>query len=399
VTKGLGAHWSLDPSITFLNHGSFGACPTAVLDAQARLRARLEAEPVRFFLREMPPLLEEARAALARFVGGDPDDLGFVGNATTGVNAVVRSLRFQEGDEILVTDHAYGACRNAIDHVCERSGARIVTVRIGFPIPTASEDEIVGALAAAASPRTRLAMIDHVTSTTGLVLPIARIVRELQGRGVDVLVDGAHAPGMVPLDVQAIGAAFYTGNCHKWLCAPKGAAFLHVRRDRQDRVHPTTISHGRNAVWMKGSQFRKEFDWVGTTDPTAWLCVPEAIRVIGGLVPGGWDEVRRRNRELALAGRRLLCERLGVEAPCPESMIGSLASIPIGRRGLEAGAGTGPGTAGGLDPLQETLFAQGIEVPVMPWGEGGRLLRISAQLYNDVAQFERLASAVVEAAA
>ncbi len=392
----LARHWRLDPGVNFLNHGSFGACPAEVLDAQARLRAQLEAEPVRFFMREYPPLLAAARAALGAFVGADPDDLGFVANATSGVNTVVRSLRFAPGDEILTTDHAYAACHNTLLHVAEASGARVVVARVPFPVD--GDDEIVAAVLAAAGPRTRLAMIDHVTSPTGIILPVARIVAELAERGVDTLVDGAHAPGMVALDVAALGAAYYTGNCHKWLCAPKGAAFLWVRRDRQAAIHPLTISHGRSGRGS-GSLFRREFDWTGTDDPTAWLCVPEAIRVVGGMVPGGWDEVRRRNRELALAARALLCDALGVAAPCPESMIGALAAVPL--RDVRDGdwpTGQMRPEIGGwsFDPIQQALWERhAIEVPVMPWPSWGkRLLRVSAQLYNDRAQFERLAGVI-----
>ena len=395
----LARHWRLDPGVNFLNHGSFGACPSAVLEAQSRLRERLEAEPVRFFTREYPALLTEARGALGAFIGADGDDLAFVANATAGVNTVVRSLGFEPGDEILTTDHAYAACHNALLHVAEASGAPVVVAKVPFPLD--GDDQNVDAILAAVGPRTRLAMIDHVTSPTGIILPIARIVAELAERGVDTLVDGAHAPGMVALDVTAIGAAYYTGNCHKWLCAPKGAAFLWVRRDRQAAIHPLTISHGRSGHGP-GSAFRKEFDWTGTDDPTAWLCVPEAIRVVGALLPGGWDEVRRRNRELALAGRAALCRALDVAAPCPESMIGSLAAVPL--RDLRDGdwpTGQMRSEIGGsaFDPIQQALWDRhAIEVPVMPWPRWGkRLLRISAQLYNEEAQFRTLAGALTEA--
>lgn len=374
----LAAHWTLDPRALFLNHGSFGACPRVVQEKQSELRARLEKQPVQFFLRDLEAMHDEALAALGAFIGADPADLGFVANATTGVNAVLRSLPFQPGDELVTTDHTYGACRNALDWVAERSGARVVTAAVPFPIGGA--EEVEAAVLGAVTPRTRLALLDHVTSPTGLVFPVARLVAALAGRGVDSLIDGAHGPGMLPLDLKAIGAAYYTGNCHKWLCAPKGAAFLHVRRDRQQGLVPTTISHGLTAPRSDRSRFQLLFGWTGTGDPTAALCVPDVIRVVGELVPGGWPEVWERNHRLACAGRDRLCRALGIAAPAPDSMLGSMATVPLP---------DGPDLA-----LQESLWTQGaIEVPVFAWPAAPRrCLRISAQLYNTVAQFEELAT-------
>lgn len=378
----------LDPSITFLNHGSFGACPRAVLEAQARLRARLESDPVRFFTRELEGLLDGVRVALGAFVGADPDDLALMPNATHAVSTVARSLRLEPGDELVVTDHAYNACRNALAEVAARSGARVVVAHVPFPIRAPAE--VTGAVLAVCGARTRLVLVDHVTSPTGLVFPVAEIVAALAARGVDTLVDGAHAPGMLPLELRALGAAYYTGNCHKWLCAPKGAAFLHVRRDRQEPMMPLAIGHGWNSPRRDRSRFRLLFDWIGTADPTALLCVPVAIDVLAGLVPGGWPEVRAKNRALALAGRRLLCDALGVAAPCPDEMIGTLATVPIAD-------GVGPQPEVGPDPLQETLFREhAIEVPIVwfpAWPRRG--VRISAQLYNRIEQYDQLARVIV----
>lgn len=382
------ALWPLDRSVMFLNHGSYGACPAEVLRYQAALRAEMEAEPVRFLGRELDDRLDAARARLGAFVGADPDDLAFVSNATGGVNAVLRSLRLAAGDELLTTDHAYQACRNTLDFVAERSGARVVTVTLPFPVT--DPQAIVDTVMAGVTPRTRLALLDHITSPTALILPLERIVAALAARGIDSVVDGAHAPGMVPLDLRALGAAYYSGNCHKWLCTPKGSAFLWVRRDRQADVHPLTISHGAKGERAGRSRFRLEFDWTGTQDPTAWLTVPMAIDYLAGLVPGGWPALMARNRALALEARRLLCAAVGTEPACPEEMIGSIASVILpDNRTVETGWRV-------RDPIQGRLFeAWGIEVPIMRWpAPPKRMVRVSAQLYNHLPQYVRLAEAL-----
>ncbi len=382
------ALWPLDRGVTFLNHGSYGACPAEVLRYQAALRAEMEAEPVRFLGRELDDRLDAARARLGAFVGADPDDLAFVSNATGGVNAVLRSLRLAPGDELLTTDHAYQACRNTLDFVAERSGARVVAVTLPFPVT--DPQAIVDTVLAGVTPRTRLALLDHITSPTALILPLERIVAALAARGIDSVVDGAHAPGMVPLDLRALGAAYYSGNCHKWLCTPKGSAFLWVRRDRQADVHPLTISHGAKGERAGRSRFRLEFDWTGTQDPTAWLTVPMAIDYLAGLVPGGWPALMARNRALALEARRLLCAAVGTAPACPEEMIGSIASVILpDNRTVETGWRV-------RDPVQGRLFeAWGIEVPIMRWpAPPKRMVRVSAQLYNHLPQYVRLAEAL-----
>ena len=382
------ALWPLERGVAFLNHGSYGACPTEILRHQAALRAEMEAEPVRFLGRELEGRLDAARAALAAFVGAEADDLAFITNATGGVNAVLRSLVLVAGDDLLTTDHAYGACRNTLDYVAQRSGTRVIVATI--PFPAASPEAVVDAVLTEVTPRTRLALLDHITSPTGLILPIERLVAELASRGIETLVDGAHAPGMVPLDLRRLGAAYYSANCHKWLCTPKGSAFLWVRRDRQADVHPLTISHGAKGERPGRSRFRLEFDWTGTQDPTAWLAVPKAIDYLGGLVPGGWPALMARNRALALDARRLLCAATATEPPCPEEMIGSLASVVLpDSPTIETGWRQ-------RDPLQARLFdGWGIEVPIIRRpAPPRRLIRVSAQLYNSPGQYARLAEAL-----
>jgi isopenicillin-N epimerase len=374
--------WRLDPAVTYLNHGSFGACPSAVLEVQAALRLEMEREPVDFLVGALPARLNAAREALASFLAAEPQDLVFVPNATAGVNAVLRSLSLEPEDELLLTNHTYAACRNTVEFVAERTGARVVVANL--PFPCRDDGEIIAAVLKCVSARTRLALLDHVTSPTALVLPVARLVSDLQARGVDTLVDGAHAPGMVPLGLSELGAAYYTGNAHKWLCAPKGAAFLHVRRERRAELHPNVISHGYSLG------FHAEFDWPGTLDPTPWLCVPEALRFIGGLLPGGWPQVMATNRALTLQARALLLESSGVDVPCPEAMIGSMASVPLP-----------PGEVGSAahrldcEGLHAWFRERGVETWLYP--RPVPLLRISAQLYNDLDQFKKLANLLGEA--
>jgi isopenicillin-N epimerase len=279
-----------------------------------------------------------------------------------------------------------------LDFAAKHAGVRVVVARIPFPLKSA--DEIVDAVLQCATSRTRLALIDHVTSPTALILPVERLVRELSGRGIETLIDGAHAPGMLPINLRKLGATYYTGNCHKWLCAPKGAAFLYVRRDRQKLIRPLVISHGANSTRTDRSRFLIEFGWTGTFDPTAYLSVPEAIRYVGSLLPGGWPEVMRRNRALALAARKTICDRFGIELPCPDELIGSLAAVPL----PDAPKNHPPKPPLYIDPLQDKLLRDyRIEVPIVPWPAWPKsIVRISAQLYNTLPQYERLAHALKE---
>jgi isopenicillin-N epimerase len=393
-------HWTLDPAIAFLNHGSYGAAPRPVLAAQQAWRDRMEAEPVLFFSHDLEPALDAARVALAAFVGADPDDLAFVPNATAATNTVLRSLRFEPGDELLTTDHAYNAVKNAMEFVAERDGASVVIAAV--PFPGTFPESVLAAVLAAVTPRTRLAVLDHITSATGLILPIAELVAALTDRGVETLVDGAHAPGQVALDVAAIGATYYAANLHKWVCAPKGSGFLWVKSDRKAVIRPLAISHGANSPRRDRSRFRVEFDWTGTSDPSAYLAVPDAIRFGEGLMAGGWTALRARNHVLAIAGRDLLCAALGVDLPAPDTMIGTMASVPLP---IERSPGGVQGVDLYDDPVHDHLARLGMQVMVTPWpqrpddGPWRRLVRISAAAYNDLDQFQRLADALPSAVA
>ena len=394
----LRAHWLLEDGLTFLNHGSFGACPKAVMEEQSRLRAEMERNPVRFLWREIEGRLDAARADIARFLGADTDDIAFVTNATTAVNAVLRSIELKPGDELITTDHGYNACNNILAECARRAGAKVVTARI--PLPIAGPEQVVSAVLSAITPRTRLLLIDHITSPTALVLPVAEIIREMDARGVDVFVDGAHAPGMIPLDLRVLRPAYYTGNLHKWICAPRGAGFLYARNDRRENLHPATISHGYNTSRPGRSHFHDEFDWQGTLDVTAWLTVPTALRFCEKLFPGGWPALMEHNHRLAITARRLLCERLGVEPPCPETMLGSMAALPLPSPLQDENSGESRAVISRFDPLQSALLEkQRIEVPLIRWGAPARRwFRISAHAYNSPEEYERLAAALATAA-
>ena len=387
---GLAQHWSLDPNTTFLNHGSFGATPIAVLDEQTKFRTLMESDPVRFFELDFLGLIGSARESLADFLNADPDGLTFVKNATEGVNTILRSLDLSEGDEIIVPDHSYQACWNAVDFVTERAGAKTVVVNIPFRVER--ESEIVDLIMGAVSEKTVLALIDTVTSPTGLRMPFEELVDKLQKSGVDVLLDAAHGPGIVPLDLNELGAAYCTGNCHKWICTPKGSAFLHIRHDRKSRVRPLSIGHGASFQGSDQERFEYEFGWPGTQDPTPWLCIPKAIEYIGGLVEGGWPAIMERNRNLALEGRMVICDALGTAPPVPDSMVSSIAAVEMPDVGE-----VGPMNFEG-DPFHNSLLDDyGIQVPVFPWmHHGTRYIRVSAQLYNHSDEYIFLAQALKE---
>ena len=386
----LAKHWNLDSNCVFLNHGSFGATSTAIRGEQRKWQDLLEDEPVRFYEDLAMEFMEDTRKALALMLKCDAEDLALLENATTGVNTILRSLEFNEGDEILVPDHAYQACRNAIDYVSKRWGAKVVTVNIPFPIE--SSDQAITAIMSGVSERTVLAMIDTVTSPTGLRMPFEALVGLLEGRNVSVLLDAAHGIGMVPLNLDQLGASYTTSNCHKWLCAPKGSAFLHVRKDHQVNIHPLTISHGMSFPLGDTTRFRHEFDWTGTRDISALCSIPATIDYMATLVDGGWPAIMQRNHDLVMEGRRILCERLGIEAPCPESMIACIATLR-----LPAGGGAGI-PLHEPDPLHKILQDKhNIQVPVWSWpSPEGRYIRISAQIYNHIDEYHYLAEALAE---
>jgi isopenicillin-N epimerase len=363
--------WLLDPAVAFLNHGSYGAAPRAVLAEQERWRALMERRPTHFMSEELPPALRGAAARLADFVDARPDDLVFVENATAGCNTVLRSLHLAPNDEILLTDHGYAAVRKAAEYVAGRADARVVEAAVPFPLDDATQ--VVAAVSSRLSSRTRLAIFDHITSSTAVIFPVHELTALCRAAGVPVLIDGAHAPGMLALDVPSIGADWYTGNCHKWLMAPKGSGFLWVAPERQADTHPLVISHG----YRQG--FTAEFDWIGTRDPSAWLAVPAAIDFHARL---GGAKLRERNAALAREQASLLARAWKTERGAPDALTGSMAAIRLPLR--EAA------TAERALELRRKLFDDhGVEAPVNAFA-GALWIRISAHAYNRPEDYARL---------
>lgn len=436
----LASHWSLDPGIVYLNHGSFGATPRRVLEAQSLLRARMESEAVRFFVEELQDKMDECRRAVASFVDCDWDELAMVTNATVGVATALENCRLGPNDEILVNDHEYPACLNNARRIAARVGAKVVTAKLPWPLPAGCSADDAAALIARAildgvTPRTKVALISHVTSPSGLILPIERILPSLRERGIHTIVDGSHAPGMVAaLSLRNLGCDYYTANCHKWICSPKGSAFLYVRRELRETTRPLVLSNNAENPKAGRAQFLTEFDFLGTSDATSILAIPEAIRTMeqigmsldsshdagypaaaGEREPRskaaardespashlatrypGFTRLMRTNRELTLRARRMFVEAIGIPAVAPESMIGTIASIFIPKAGPKAKPSERAIQRRYADALQERMIDRwGIQVPIW-WvpGTPQRLVRISAQAYNTFEQYEYLLQAL-----
>ena len=371
--------WGLEEGMVFLNHGAYGATPRELFERQNEWRLRMEAQPPRFFMNELPGLVREAAAALAEFAGAIPERTVLLENTTSGINAVLRSLRFTPGDRIVTTDHVYGAVRNTLRFVAGRSGAEVVEVPV--PMPLRAAFEVTDAIEPALDERTRLVVVDHVASPSALVFPIADIVRRCRARGVPVLVDGAHAPGLVDLDVGGIGADWYVGNVHKWLCAPKGAAFLTAGEGAAE-IHPTTISHAF------GQGFAPEFGKIGTRDPSPWLCIPDAIALHRRL---GGRALRERNAALARSAGSALAAALDSELGGPTSSFGAMVTVRL-PCALDA-------TWENAGRIRDRLW-QDHRVEVLVGAVGGCLwLRLSVFAYNEKADFEGLPEAVRSALA
>ena len=367
--------WPIDPAVAHLNHGSFGAVPIPILEAQDKLRRETEADPTGFFWRTLPDALDQARRASAAFLRADPDGFVFVSNATTAVNTVLASLEFRPGDQILLTDHVYGALRLAAERICERTGAALVVNPV--PLPLEGPGDLAASVLAGVTPRTRLALVEHIASPTALVFPIADIVAGLREAGVLTFVDAAHGPGMVDIDIGELAPDFWTGNFHKWCCAPRGAAGFYVSPEHRDRVVPLVTS------WDAPKGFVSSFGWTGTADYTPYLCVPAAIEFMAGL---GWDRVRRHNRELAGWARDTVRDALGglPEWSEADALFEAMTVVSL----PDAAVAT---MEEGREISARLARECRIEAAVFPWRDRG-FLRLSAQAYNAPAEYERLAA-------
>ena len=363
--------WALDWGWLHVNHGSFGAAPRVVLAEQQNWRRRMEARPGWFMHHTLPRALRKAAEQLGAFVGAEAEDIVFVENATAGCNAVLRSIRLRPGDEVLVLAQGYQAVRNAARYITERACARVIEAAVPFPRPRPAA--IVASIHAALTPHTRIAVIDHITSPSALVLPIEDIGAVCHSAGVPVLIDGAHGPGQIPLDLRAIGADWYIGNCHKWLSAPKGSGFLWAAPERQSDLHPVTISHGF------GRGFRAEFDWTGTGDRTSFLCIGAAIDFHHRL---GGRSLMARNAALAAEATALLCKRLAAEPGCEDTTTAAMSVIRIPL--------AGPATPERALELRARLLSKHVDAPIHAIADG-IWVRISAHAYNEIEDYERLA--------
>ncbi len=395
--------WSLDPDLVFLNHGSFGAVPTVILERAAEIRRELERNPVAEVWRHGLPGVREAAARVAEFVGGHDSRTGFVTNATAGMNAMLQSFPLDPGDEVLHIDQGYNAIWQTLVQTGRRRG--IVPRKVELPLPITGTTDVLDAFARAFTGKTRLLVLDQITSPTALVLPVTEIVELAAAAGIRTIVDGAHAPGMIDRCATAAESALaWTGNLHKWPCGLRGAAVITVSEELAGDLKPPVVSHHLD------QSFAAEFDWQGTQDPTAWIIAPEVLRFMDRF--GGWDAVRRRNRRLTIDTHRMLCERFGSTPICPldGSMTGFMATVEL-PRSLQpefggpplSSSNAVPGPDGrptiGLDAVHRRLLEDDrIEVPIVTH-RGRRFVRFSVHVYNHQSEYEHLAEAILRIAA
>ncbi|MFN8635459.1 MAG: aminotransferase class V-fold PLP-dependent enzyme [Chloroflexota bacterium] len=375
--RALRQQFLLRPDVVFLNHGSFGACPRPVFERYQAWQLELEQQPVEFIGRRRVELLGAARASLASYLNCDADEVVYAPNVTAALNIVARSLPLSEGDEILSTDHEYGALDRTWKFVCERTGARYVVQKLPYPLD--DPDAVVEAVMAGLTPRTKVLFLSHITSPTAVILPIEKLIARAKEAGLWTVIDGAHAPGQIPVDVRALGVDFYGGNCHKWLSAPKGAGFLYARRELQPLLQPLVVSWGWQARDPSGSPFVDENEFQGTIDFSAYLSVPAAIEF---QAQNDWDRVRAECHELVRLTRAGISELTGLPPLAPDSpaWFAQLATIPL--------------PPGDEKVLKRRLYDEyRIEIPIVVWRDQ-RYIRVSVQGYNTREDIERLVDAV-----
>lgn len=376
----LASAFMLDTEVVYLNHGSFGACPRKVLDAQDAHRERIERDAMRFYIYDLWGGIDRSREALGGLINADAEDLVFVSNATSGVANVIANIDLRAGDQVITTRFEYPACNNNLRRACERAGAELVVVDL--PWNPIDEDSVVDAIMDRVTDRTRLAMFSLITSATAVRMPVERLIKELHARGVETLLDAAHGPGCVPMDIRGWNPTYCTGNAHKWLCSAKGCAFLYVHKDKQVGFRPVILSNDAYDLdpaiaRSDRSAFNHEFDYMGTDDRTPMLVVADAIEVLGSFFEGGIDELMQRNRAMCLEARDLLCDAMGTSPMVPDSMLGPLATIEV--------------PAPGMDPrgLRERLMREyRIESMIVPNpGADTPMIRVSPQVYNSMEQY------------
>jgi len=379
----------LRPDVVFLNHGSFGACPRPVFEVYQQWQWELEHQPVEFLGRRFNDLLRTAREPLAACLNADPDDLVYLPNATTGLNVVARSLPLQAGDEVLSTDHEYGAMERTWRFVCEKRRARYITQHLLPPFESA--EQIVEAIWSGVTARTRVLFLSHITSPTAIILPVAELVRRARAASILTVIDGAHAPGQIPVDLTALGADFYTGNCHKWLCAPKGAAFLHARRELQSLLEPLVVSWGWRSETSGPSRFIDEQQWQGTRDIAAYLSVPAAIQF---QADHDWPRVQARCHALVQAARQAIGSLTGLAPLTPDSPSWYAQMVTLRLPDWVARQRRADAQRPAAEVLHRRLYDEfAIEVPILTW-HGGLFVRISVQGYNTQADVDALVIAL-----
>ena len=394
------SNWDLDTTFTFVNHGSYGAVPRVVMQEQAAIRSRMEREAVRFFKVDLENLLDETREAIAGLVNCPAHCIAPLPNATLAIATVLANTPLSTGDEVLVTTHEYSSGTNELERICAATGAVLVKAHIPFPI--SGPDVVTKAVMGKVTSRTKLVIISHVTSATSLILPVEEIVPAVKARGIQILVDGAHAPGQVPVDIAKLDPTYYVGSLHKWVSAPKGTGFLYVPERFHKTFRPVWLSSRANKVRHDRALFLRDFDYIGTTDYTAMLAVPKAIAFMGSLLPGGWRELMATNHALAMHARGVMLDALAgfshldstvAQLPAPEHMIGSMATVVL----PEPPAHKADRPTIYDDALQDELVHNHrVVAPVWRLNEPNRrVLRISAQAYNTLGQYHQLAGAVV----
>lgn len=381
------SEWSLNPDIVFLNHGSFGATPNYVLDRQRDYIRLLESSPVEFSVRSMYPLYYEAKKSLAEFVGTSENNIYFVPNTTIGVNHVLHNIK-EENKTWLTTNHAYGACANALGKIAELKNCQVIKADIPFPID--SEATILERIESAILPNTTIALIDYITSATAIVFPIKEIIKLLQSKNIKVIIDAAHAPGMIDFNIDDLDADYFIANCHKWICSPKGSAFVYVNPRHQAEFKPVFYSFHNDWDTDNARHWSNQFIWEGTKDYSAYFAVKDSLEFMPTLIDGGWDAIKKHNRDLAIQGAKIIANKLSVSLPVPESMLGSIVNIPISDDIIPIVK------FNYYTSIKNELFDKyKIEVPTMLFPAPHQYVRVSAQLYNSIEQYEYLADSLM----